>query len=294
MPVGNYKKSAQFIRLKIRDYLPLIKSWQTGLLVLTGLTGYSSAQCPILNWYTVIGLTGSLFLTVSGCTALNMVYDRDIDALMTRTMKRPLPSGRISDGEAILFGLVLSTTGLFWAFALSFIFGIVISAGLFIDLVIYTAWLKRKTAWSIVWGGLSGGMPVLAGRVLGTGCIDITGVLLTLSILLWIPTHILTFNMRYFDDYSRAGIPTFPSTYGYEKTRLIIALSSIGATVSTVLGFLILGLAWGYIRLLAVLSTGIIGLAVFSIYRPRYLFPGSILCWTLGDITPSLCFLHYH
>ena len=62
--------------------------------------------------------------------------------------------------------------------------------------------------------------------------------------------------------------PTFPSTYGYEKTRLIIALSSIGATVSTVLGFLILGLAWGYIRLLAVLSTGIIGLAVFSIYRP--------------------------
>ena len=232
-----------------RDASPLLREW-------------------VLNWYTVIGLTGSLFLTVSGCTALNMVYDRDIDALMTRTMKRPLPSGRISDGEAILFGLVLSTTGLFWAFALSFIFGIVISAGLFIDLVIYTAWLKRKTAWSIVWGGLSGGMPVLAGRVLGTGCIDITGVLLTLSILLWIPTHILTFNMRYFDDYSRAGIPTFPSTYGYDKTRLFIALSSIGATVSTVLGFLILGLAWGYIRLLAVLSIGIIGLAVFSIYRP--------------------------
>jgi heme o synthase len=268
VPTHNFQRSAKSIQLKIHDYWLLIKSWQTGLLVLTGLTGYSSAQCPVLNWNTVFGLTGSLFLAVSGCTALNMVYDRDIDAQMSRTMRRPLPSGRIGTGEAILFGVILSVMGLCWAFALSFMYGIVITAGLFIDLVIYTIWLKRKTAWSIIWGGLSGGMPILAGRILGTGSIDIIGALLALSILLWIPTHILTFNMRYFYDYSSAGIPTFPSTYGNNKTRLIIALSSVGVTVSNALGFFILGLEWGYLRFLAVLSIGIIGLAVISIYRP--------------------------
>ena len=74
--------------------------------------------------------------------------------------------------------------------------------------------------------------------------------------------------MRYDADYRRAGVPTFPSTYGYEKTRVIIALSIFGAAVSIGLGFLALGLAWGYLRLLAVLTTGIVGLAVISISNP--------------------------
>lgn len=89
-----------------------------------------------------------------------------------------------------------------------------------------------------------------------------------MAILLWIPTHILTFSMRHFDDYYRAGIPTFPSIYGYKKTRLIIALSSLGVSIATVLGFFALGLAWGYLWLLAVLTVGIIGLAIVSIYKP--------------------------
>jgi protoheme IX farnesyltransferase len=111
-------------------------------------------------------------------------------------------------------------------------------------------------------------MPILAGRVLGTGQIDFIGILLSLSILLWIPTHILTFNMRHLTDYARAGIPTIPSVYGYQATRLLIALSCLGAVTAVGLGSFALGLAGGYLRLLAVLSTGFVGLAIFSIYRP--------------------------
>ncbi len=256
------------IKEKWSQYWPLIKSLQTGLLLLTGFTGFISARCPVLTPEAVIGLLGSLFLTISGSTVLNMVYDRDIDSKMRRTAFRPLPAGEITLKEAFIFGLLLSAGGLTWAFHLSTLYGVIISTGIFIDVAIYTLWLKRRTAWAIIWGGISGGMPILAGRVLGIGHIDLIGILLAVSILLWIPTHIMTFSMRYYDDYHRAGIPTFPSTYGYEKTRRIIALSSTGAAVAIVLGAMALGMAWGYIFLLIILSLGMLGLAGWSIVEP--------------------------
>jgi len=85
---------------------------------------------------------------------------------------------------------------------------------------------------------------------------------------LWIPTHILTFNIKYFKDYKNAGIPTFPSTYGYQNTRIIIAISALGAALAIIFGAFGLGLAWGYLRLIAVFSIGILGLSVFSIINP--------------------------
>lgn len=256
------------IKRRFSLYWPLIKSLQTGLLLITGFTGYVSARCPVLTWENTLGLLGSLFLTVSGSTILNMVYDRDIDALMKRTAHRPLPAGKLSVKETLMVGLSVSILGILMAFTLSVLYGWVVFAGWFMDVMVYTIWLKRRTAWSIVWGGISGGMPILAGRVLAVGEIDLIGILLTIAILLWIPTHILTFSMRYFDDYRRAGVPTFPSTYGYQTTRVIIALSSLGAALSIGIGAVALGLAWGYLRLLAVLTLGIMGLALISVYRP--------------------------
>ncbi len=253
---------------KLKLYWQLIKSLQTGLLLIVGVTGYISARCPVVTWETFLGLLGSLFLTISGSTILNMVYDRDIDAKMKRTARRPLPSGKINVTEALIVGLMVSLLGLIWAYALLPLYGLVVFAGLFIDVVIYTIWLKRRTAWSIVWGGISGGMPILAGRVLGTGQIDGIGILFALSILLWIPTHILTFSMRYDQDYQNAGVPTFPSQYGERTTRIIIAFSSIAAAVSIGLGAFALGLSWGYLRLLSVLAVGIVGLSLVSVFRP--------------------------
>ena len=251
---------------KIKYYWPLIKSMQTGLLILTGVTGYISTRCPVYHVPTVIGLLGSLFLTVSGSTILNMVWDRDIDARMNRTKDRPLPAGLINIREAWIVGLSLSILGLIWATYLGSLFALVIFAGLFIDVVIYTMWLKRKTAWSIVWGGISGGMPILAGRALGTGSIDIVGIMFMFGILFWIPTHILTFSIKYAEDYAMAGVPTFPSTYGVARTRLIIASSSFIAAVSMLLSGILMDLSAGYLRLVIVLAVGLLGLAMSTIF----------------------------
>ncbi len=256
------------LRSRFRLYWPLIKSLQTGLLLITGLAGFMSARCPVTTWQTLLALAGSLFLAISGSTVLNMVYDRDIDAKMKRTAKRPLPSGKINPTEALWVGLAFSFFGVAWALVLSPLYGLVVFAGLFFDVIIYTVWLKRLTPWSIVWGGISGGMPVLAGRVLATGRIDLIGVLLAAGILFWIPTHIMTFSMRYYDDYNRAGVPTFPSVYGFQTTRIIIAFSSIMAALAMTLAALYIGVDWGYLRLLAVLSGGLLALVVSSIIRP--------------------------
>ncbi len=260
--------STSKLKRKFKLYWPLIKSLQTALLLVTGITGYVSARCPVTTLATLAGLTVSLFLTVSGSTILNMWYDRDIDAKMNRTKNRPLPNGTLDPNEALILGLIVSTIGVGLALSMSIMFGIVVFAGIFIDVVVYTIWLKRKTAWSIVWGGISGGMPILAGRVLGTGHIDYIGVLFAIAILLWIPTHILTFSMKYFEDYKNAGIPTFPSTYGNQKTRIIIALSSLGAAIAIAAVAYGIGLSWGYLRLFAVLTVGIVGLAGLSVFRP--------------------------
>lgn len=253
---------------KIRTFLPLIKSLQTGLLLVTGLAGYMSASCPVTHWTTLAGLTGSLFLAIGGSTILNMWYDRDIDCRMNRTGTRPLASGRINPPEALRVGLVFSVLGVGWAAAMDPLYGLIVCAGLFFDVVVYTIWLKRRTPWSIIWGGISGGMPILAGRALGLGGLDWIGALLSLSVLLWIPTHIMTFSMKYHADYRAAGVPTFPSTYGFAFTRAVVAISSILAALSIALAAYGIGMTWGYLRVLGVLSAGLLGLAAVSVMRP--------------------------
>jgi protoheme IX farnesyltransferase len=264
----DWRRTMNALAAKLRLYWPLIKSPQTGLLVATGLAGYMSARCPVFNLTTLAGLFISLAASISGSTILNMWWDRDIDAKMARTQKRPLASGKIAPTEALRVGLALAVLGVGVAAALDPLFGLIIFAGLFFDVAIYTIWLKPRTCWSIVWGGISGGMPILAGRALGLGGLDWIGVLLSLGILFWIPTHILTFSLRYFDDYQAAGIPTFPATYGFDFTRVIIAISSLLAALSMGLAAWGIGMAWGFLRLLGVLSTGLLILAAATTFKP--------------------------
>jgi protoheme IX farnesyltransferase len=256
------------IKAKFRRYWPLIKSLQTGLLLFTGFAGFVSARCPYLEASTTLGLLGSLFLAISGSTILNMVYDRDIDSMMERTCLRPLPAGTVSAQEALILGSVISVVGVAWALILDSLYGLVVFAGLFFDVVVYTLLLKRRTAWSVVWGGIAGGMPVLAGRVLAVGMIDWVGIALTLAVLFWIPTHILTFSLRYQNDYANAGVPTFPSQYGVVFTQRVIALSAILATIAMGISAIGIGLAWGYLRVLIVLSAGLFFFALSSMIRP--------------------------
>ena len=267
-PLRAFQATSVNFSSKLRDFWALIKGLQTGLLLVTGLAGFMSACCPVLRWQKLLALTGSLFLVISGSTILNMWYDRDIDARMRRTCWRPLPSGRISPRESLMFGLLLSILGVGWALGIHWLYGTIVFAGLFCDVVVYTMWLKRRTAWSIAWGGIAGGMPILAGRALGTGRIDWVGLSLASGVLLWIPIHIITINMRHDRDYQRADIPTFPSTYGVQATRVIIAVSSLGTALAIAFAVIGISMTWGYLRLLAVLSAGMLALSVTSIVRP--------------------------
>ncbi len=262
------KGTTRFVRRKIGNYWPLIKSLQTGLLLSTGIAGYMSARCPALHWGTMLGLIVSLFLAISGSTILNMWYDRDIDERMGRTGNRPIPSGEVSVSEALRLGLVVSALGVGMALAMNLLYGAVVFAGLFFDVVVYTVWLKRRTCWSIVWGGISGGMPILAGRALGAGRIDWIGLVLAAGILFWIPTHILTFSMRFHEDYMAAGIPTFPSTYGFGVTRAVIAVSSLLAAAMMGLAAYGIGMEMGFLRLLGVLSSGLLLMSAITLVHP--------------------------
>jgi protoheme IX farnesyltransferase len=255
------------VKMKARAYLLLTKTLQTGLLLATGIAGYLSSHIAI-NLGVLLGLAGSLFLAISGSTILNMWYDSDIDTVMNRTHNRPLASGNVSKQEAFWLGLALSVFGVGWAVIQDSLYGLVVFAGLFFDVVVYTIWLKRRTCWSIVWGGISGGMPILAGRALAIGQIDLVGLLLMMAVLFWIPTHILTFNMRYFDDYQAARVPTFPSTYGFDATRAVIALSAIIAAASIGVAGVMIGIQAGALRLMVVLSTGLLLLSFATVFRP--------------------------
>lgn len=256
------------LKSKIKLYWPLTKPLQSGLLLATGLAGYMSARCPIFSIGTLLGLAGSLFLAIAGSTVLNMWWDRDIDAKMGRTQKRATSSGLVNENEVLRLGLILSVIGVGWAAVMDTLYGLIVFAGLFFDVVVYSMWLKRRTAWSIVWGGISGAMPILAGRALGLGAVDWVGITLALGILFWIPTHTLTFSMKFTKDYADACVPTFPSTYGLGVTRATIAISSVLAALMMVVAGYGIGMAWGFLRLLGVLSAGLLMLAVAITFKP--------------------------
>ena len=156
-------------RVQLADLWALIKVKQTALLVITGLCTYALTMGRAFDPLEVGLMAVGLFFAVSGCTVLNMLLDQDIDAQMGRTANRPLPAGRIRLFDAGLFGGAMTVAGLGLSFWLDLRFGAIVLLGLAFDLMVYTVWLKRLTPLSIIFGGIVGGMPALAGRVLGLG-----------------------------------------------------------------------------------------------------------------------------
>lgn len=248
------------IKEKFKLYVPLIKSLQTSLLLLTGVAGYLSAHTQA-NWFEFGQMIPSLFLAIAGSTILNMWWDRDIDAKMRRTHKRPTSAGLVTREEVFRLGMLVSVVGVGWALLIDWLYGLVVFAGLFFDVVVYSMWLKRRTCWSIVWGGISGAMPILSGRVLAIGHFDLIGVLLAFAILFWIPTHTLTYSIKFREDYKNAGVPTFPETYGIQTSRFMIALSAVLAAASIGWASILINLSAGLLGLLAVLSAILLLLA---------------------------------
>lgn len=253
---------------RLGAYWSLIKDLQTGLLMMTALAGYATGCCRNFAAPGVLAVLGSLFLAISGSTVLNMVFDRDIDALMARTAARPLPAGRISALEALLLGAGLTLAGVAWAFSLYGPFGAVVLGGVLLDVGLYTALLKRRTAFSVLFGGLAGGMPILAGRVAAVGQIDLIGIILALAVLAWIPTHIMTLGIKHAAGYRAAGVPIFPNVYGPAATRLVIAGSCILAVVFVLLGGWLVGVQAPALSALTGLGAALVCLVVLGVVWP--------------------------
>lgn len=249
-------------------FAALTKPKQTALLLATGVGAYVLTASPDISWVRFVLAILALGLAVSGCTALNMVLDRDIDAKMGRTAGRPIPNGDIAVSTALAFGAVLSVAGLAMAWSLSLAFGAVVSAGFFFDLVIYTMWLKRRTPLSIVFGGISGGMPALAGRVLALGRVDVVGLLLATGVVLWIPAHILTLSTRYAPEYDAAGVPVWPGVFGPDATRRVVAAGTILATVVLTAAGALEGI--DAIALTGLVAVGVVldAMAIAALLRP--------------------------
>jgi len=225
----------------------LIKARQTVLLLYTGVLSYLITVFGLvpeieINWFNLLHLAISLYLAVSGTTVLKMYIDRDIDAIMERTKDRPLPSGKVTASTVLIVGTVLTVSGVVLAFlSLNLVTAIIIFFGFFFDVVVYSILLKRRTKYSIIFGGIAGGLPAWAGRTAILGSLpgikffglDWVGFLFLIFILAWIPVHILTIALipKNFKGYKDAGIPMWPVVSSEKQTMRVIA---IGAFISSV------------------------------------------------------------
>ncbi len=252
----------------------LIKGKQTILLVYTGVFSYLITVASLaieINWFNLLHLAISLYLAVSGTTVLNMYIDRDIDAIMERTKDRPLPSGKVTASTVLIVGTLLTAAGIFLAFlTLNWLAALIVFLGFFFDVVVYSILLKRRTKWSIIFGGIAGGLPAWAGRVAITGSLDWIGFLLLIFILAWIPVHILTIALipRNFEGYKKAKVPMWPIVSSKAQTMRVIA---IGAFLSSVALYEVMQLldANGIIRIIwAVCCAVLLILSVKNVIKP--------------------------
>jgi protoheme IX farnesyltransferase len=209
------------------DFIALMKPRVMLLAVFTAFVGMTIAPVslgPLLGSLAMVAIA----FGAGAAGVLNMWYDADIDAVMTRTARRPIPRGRISRREALAFGLCLSC-GAVLALGMA---SNVVAAGLlaftiFFYVVIYTLWLKRNTPHNIVIGGAAGALPPLVGWASATGDIGIEPLVLFLIIFLWTPPHFWALSLNRADEYGRAGVPMLPVVAGRAATTLQILIYSV-------------------------------------------------------------------
>jgi protoheme IX farnesyltransferase len=197
------------------------------LVVFTALVGLVVAPAHI---HPVIGFTALLCIAVGAgaAGALNMWFDADIDALMARTSRRPIPSGRIAPGEALAFGMTLATGSVVvLGLLVSWLAAALLAFTIFFYIVVYTMWLKRVTPQNIVIGGAAGAFPPVIGWAAATGSIGIEPILLFLLVFFWTPPHFWALSLNRTQDYARARIPMLPVVAGAAETRRQILLYSL-------------------------------------------------------------------
>src|SRR3989449_653766 len=219
---------------RVPDFLALMKPRVMLLAVFTAFAGLMIAPVsldPLLGSLAMVAIA----VGAGAAGVLNMWYDADIDAVMTRTASRPIPRGRIAPGEALAFGLVLAAFSVgVLGLLVSWLAAALLAFTIFFYVVVYTAWLKRLTPQNIVIGGAAGSLPPVIAWAAATGGISVEPSLLFLIIFFWTPPHFWALALVRVDDYARARLPMLPVVAGAEETRrqilrYSVALAPIGA-----------------------------------------------------------------
>ena len=226
---GDIKGLSQRVGTTVAAYIALLKLPSAALNSLSALVGVLLAAGSGIPWNTTFILIMSVGLAAAGSGVLNSYLDRDIDRVMQRTSQRPLPFGRIKPAEKALYtGILLVVIGLIisavWLNLLTTLF---IALGAAIYIFVYTMWLKRKTPWSVVIGGLAGSCALLAGWFSVTTVFGLSPLLFGIFVFLWTPGHFWGLAIRTKDDSEQANIPTLPTIYGERTASRWTALSNI-------------------------------------------------------------------
>jgi protoheme IX farnesyltransferase len=251
----------------INDYLKLMKPHVIWLLVLSAIVGYIAAA-PSINLVKLVELTVVGFLSTGGSAAFNMYYERDIDSLMTRTMRRPIPSGRVNPQSALSFSMAISLIG----FTLSYVWlgawvTSMVALGWFFYVVLYTIMLKRRTWLNIVIGGFAGNAALLSGWVMAKP-INAEAILLSMVIYLWIPAHIWSLAYYARDDYRRANVPMLPAVVSEEVSVRVISILNLTSIIyMLILYYVYINSVMGYALIVPAALAGVV-ITIRALVKP--------------------------
>ncbi|MCL3880886.1 heme o synthase [Marivita sp. GX14005] len=224
------------------DYFALLKPRVMTLVVFTAFVGLLAAPAPV---HPFIGFCAILFIAIGGGAsgALNMWYDADIDAVMKRTQRRPIPAGKVTEGEAFAIGIALSAFAVvFLGLATNWVAAGLLAFTIFFYVVIYTMWLKRWTPQNIVIGGAAGAFPPMIGWAVATGGISVESVLMFCLTFMWTPPHFWALALFMRKDYDNADVPMLTVTHGRPATRLhILVYTALLAVLAVAAGFTQIG-----------------------------------------------------
>jgi protoheme IX farnesyltransferase len=240
--------------MTVRDYVEVSKPRIVVVLVVTAIASLLAAtrfdSTPAIAWdvsaWQIGFLTLAGALASMGASALNHYYDRDIDRMMQRTAKRPIPDGRVSAKSVFAYGFTLCTLSILTAFfTLNPIATGMIAIGIFFYVIIYTAWLKRSNASNIVIGGFAGSAASMAGWATATGSIDLLGFLVGWLVFMWTPPHFWCLAIRAREEYASVNVPMLPVLIGNQRTASYIMINTaILLPYSVALAFFGLGLLY--------------------------------------------------
>jgi protoheme IX farnesyltransferase len=251
MTDASYNAESKATEASLGDYFALLKPRVMSLVIFTAFVGMLAAPVSV---HPVIGFASILFIAIgAGASgALNMWWDADIDQVMKRTAKRPIPAGKVQAGEALYLGVALSGMAVMMlALAANFLAAGLLAFTIFFYAVVYTMWLKRSTPQNIVIGGAAGAFPPLIGWVVATGTMSIEGWLMFALIFVWTPPHFWALALFMRSDYDDAGVPMLTVTHGRPSTRRhILAYTIVLFALAVGAGFTSIG---GPIYLLAAL-----------------------------------------